>query len=186
MKIFLALESGINAINERIGRAVAWLAIVIVLVQFAIVILRYVFGIGSLFVQESMVYMFAVLFMACAGYTLLHDGHVRVDIFYRTASAKRKALVDLVGVVIFLIPVCLLVWIMSWPYVSASWAVFEGSRETSGIQAVFLLKSLIPLFAGLLGLQGLALAVRSGLFLLGLAGPARIDPADIDHTDGAV
>jgi TRAP-type mannitol/chloroaromatic compound transport system permease small subunit len=183
LKILLTLESGINAINEHIGRTVAWLAMVMVLVQFAIVILRYVFGIGSLFVQESMVYMFAVLFMASAGYTLRHDGHVRVDIFYRTASAKQKALVDLVGVVICLFPICLLIWIMSWPYVSASWAVFEGSRETSGIQAVFLLKSLIPMFAILLGLQGLALAIRSGLFLLGIAKP---DPADVDHTDGAV
>jgi len=118
--------------------------------------------------QESVVYMYAVIFMAGAAYTLLRDGHVRVDILYRGADRRRKALVNLCGVVIFLIPVSLLIWIKSFPYVASSWAVLEGSRETSGIPAVFVLKTFILVFAGLVLLQGISLAIRSVLILRGV------------------
>ncbi|MEX2009248.1 MAG: TRAP transporter small permease subunit, partial [Dongiaceae bacterium] len=101
----------------------------------------------------------------------LHDGHVRVDIFYRVASARRRALVDLVGVFVFLLPVCGLIWYVSWPYVAASWAVLEGSRETSGIQAVYLFKAAILAFCLLVGVQGLSLAARAALVLAGAAAP---------------
>ena len=166
MVSFLATTSRwIDAVNDAVGRAVSWLAIVMVLVQFVVVLMRHIFGLGSIMLQESVVYMNAVLFMVGAAYTLLRDGHVRVDILYRGASRRRQALVNLCGVVIFLIPVSLLIWIKSFPYVVTSWSVLEGSRETSGIPAVFLLKTVILVFAALVLLQGISLAIRSVLLL---------------------
>lgn len=163
----------IDAANDWIGRTVAWLAVFMVLVQFSAVVLRYVFGIGSIWMQESVIYMHAFLFMVGAGYTLLQGGHVRVDIFYREAPPKRKALTDLIGVFVFLIPVCVTIWLFSWGYVVRSWEVLEGSKETSGIQGVFLLKSAILVFAALVTLQGISLAARS---LLVLAGSKTLPP----------
>ena len=165
MSFLLSVARGIDGLNENVGKAVAWLVLLMVIVQFAVVILRYVFGIGSIFLQESIIYLHAVVFMLGAGYTLLHSGHVRVDIFYREASPRRKAVVDLLGVVVFLVPVCALIWWASWPYVGSSWRVFEGSRETSGIQAVFLLKTVILVFVALVVLQGISMAIRSLLTL---------------------
>ena len=159
----------VDAANERIGRAVAWLALLMVLMQFVVVVMRYVFGLGSVKMQESIVYMHAAVFMLAAGYTLLHDGHVRCDIFYSAATARQRAMIDLLGVAIFLLPVTLLIVWMAWPYVAAAWAVREGSPEGSlGIPGVYLLKSVILLFAALLILQGLALAARSALRLAGI------------------
>ena len=169
MSLLATLSRKIDAVNDVVGRAVSWLAIVMVLVQFAVVLMRYIFGLGSIMMQESVVYMYAVIFMAGAGYTLLRDGHVRIDIFYRGANQRRKALVNLGGVVIFLIPVSLLIWIKSFPYVASSWRVLEGSKETSGIPAVFVLKSFILVFAALMLLQGVSLAIRSLLILGGRA-----------------
>jgi TRAP-type mannitol/chloroaromatic compound transport system permease small subunit len=139
-----------------------------VLVEFTVVLMRYVFGIGSVKMQESIVYMHATVFMVAAGYTLLHNGHVRCDIFYAAAPPRRKALIDLIGVFVFLLPMCALIaWVAS-PYVAAAWAVREGSPEGSlGIPGVFLLKTIILVFAGLLALQGIALALHSALRLAG-------------------
>jgi len=157
----------IDAINERIGRVVSWLALFMVLVQFIVVVMRYVFGIGSIFMQESIVYMHAIVFLGAAGYTLLHDGHVRVDIFYGSASPRRKAQINLLGVLIFLWPVCILTLNVSERFVTSSWAVLEGSPEGSGIPAVFLLKTVIPVAIFLLMLQGFSLAVKSLAVILG-------------------
>lgn len=165
----------IDALNERIGRFTAWFALVMVLLQFAVVVLRYVFGFGSIFMQEGVIYLHAGLFLLGAGYTLLHGGHVRVDIFYREASPKRRAFVDLVGSALFLLPVCVIIAWASWSYVGQSWQNFEGSKETSGIPAVFILKSIILAFVVLVSLQGISLALRSCLTLLGapIAGAER-------------
>jgi len=157
----------IDLLNERLGRAIAWLALVMVLVQFAVVVLRYMFGFGSIMMQESVVYPHGILFMAGAGYTLLHGGHVRVDVFYRDASPRTRALVDLIGVVIFLLPVCALIWWGSWSYIHTSWQVLEGSRETSGIQAVYLLKTTILVFTVLMALQGIAMGLRALMVIKG-------------------
>jgi len=170
----------VDWINDHVGRTISWVALIMVLVQFLVVGMRYIFGIGSVFLQESVIYMHGTLFMVGAAYTLLHNGHVRVDILYREASAKRKALVDLVGVFLFLLPVSILVWIVAEPYVAQSWAIREGSKETSGIQGIFLLKTLILIFATLLPLQGLALAARSVLTLSGLKPPQTTGPATED------
>jgi TRAP-type mannitol/chloroaromatic compound transport system permease small subunit len=179
---FLETVAGVvDKINDHIGRGVAWLALIMVLVQFAVVVMRYVFGISYLMVQESIVYMHALVFLIASGYTLLHDEHVRIDILYGNISRKRKALIDFVGVFVILLPVCVLIWFTAWPYVSASWSVFEGSPETSGIPGVFLLKSAILLATILLAIQGISLAVRSLFVMMGIE-PRR---APVDESEKA-
>jgi len=143
------------------GRGVIWLLLAMALVQFGVVILRYIFGINRIFMQESITYMHGAVFLVAAGYALLTNDHVRVDIFYRDAPARRKALVDFLGTYFFLFPICLLLLWTASPYVANSWAVGEGSNEASGIQALFILKSLIPGFAMLLSMAGFTLALRA-------------------------
>lgn len=147
------------------GRWVRWLALVLVLLQFAIVVARYALGVGSVFAQEMLLYMHAALFLLGASYTLRHDGHVRVDVFYRDASPRRKAAIDMAGVYLFLLPMCAVVAWTGAPYVERSWAVFEGSKETSGIPFVYGLKTLILLFAAFVALQGVSMANRAALRL---------------------
>lgn len=161
-----ALVNLITAVNRTIGKGCAWLALGIVLVQFTVVLMRYVFGIGSIWMQESITYMHGFLFMLAAAYTLSVDGHVRVDIFYREANPRFKALVDLLGSIFFLLPMCAVIVWWSWDYVANSWAIWEGSQEASGIQGRYLQKSAIIAFAVLLGLQGVAVVLR-GLLALG-------------------
>lgn len=166
----------IDGFSDRLGRAVSWIALFMVLVQFAVVIMRYVFGVGSIWMQESIIYMHGLVFMLAAGYTLLHDEHVRVDIFYREASPKYKAAVNLIGTVLFLWPMCWLTWDAAYPYVSLSWTIREGSMETSGIPAVYLLKSVILVFAVLVAVQGLSLALHAIRTLLGRENMAQDAP----------
>ena len=171
MNVLARMVRLIDAINDTCGRAVAWMAVAMVLVQFVVVLLRYTFGYGSILLQESVIYLHAILFMLGAGYTLLYNGHVRVDIFYREASPRQKAKVDLFGSLCFVLPVTILIAWASETYIVSSWSVFEGSRETSGIQAVFLLKTTLWAFCALVGLQGLSMAARSFLFLGGIEVP---------------
>ncbi len=171
MSALYSLSRAIDRLNDAIGRAVAWFALLMVLIQFVVVVLRYVFGVGSIFLQESIVYLHGTMFMVGAGYTLLYDGHVRVDVFYRAASTRYKAMVNLIGVVIFLLPVCALITAYAWPYVANAWAVREGSIESSGIQGVFLLKTMILAFTGLVALQGISLALKSAMSLAGRTPP---------------
>ncbi|MCG8097612.1 MAG: TRAP transporter small permease subunit, partial [Candidatus Thiodiazotropha taylori] len=127
----------------------------------AVVVLRYVFQLGWIWLQESVTFMHAALFLVGAAYTLKHEGHVRVDILYRKFSERGRAWVDLLGTLTLLLPVCLFIFFVSWDYVAKSWALFEGSREVGGLEGVFLLKSLILVMAVLLVLQGISLAIRS-------------------------
>jgi len=157
----------IDSLTAVIGHAVAWCLLAMVIVQVVVVLLRYVLGFGSIWLQETIIYAHATLFMLAAAWTLQQGGHVRVDIFYVDASPRRKAQVDLFGAIVFLLPFSIaLVW-LSAPYVARSWAILEHSRETSGLPLVFLLKTLIPLFALLLGLQGLGQAIRAVIVLIG-------------------
>ena len=162
-----AFSNFIDTLNEYVGRLVAWLTFVMVLVTFLIVVLRYGFDFGLIAMQESVVYMHAFVFMAAAAYTLKHNDHVRVDIFYRALSPAAQAWIDLLGSLILLLPLCGFILWSSWAYVLQSWQLLEGSREAGGLPLVFLLKSLIPLLAVLLFLQGLSLTVRSLLVLAG-------------------
>lgn len=157
----------LDLVNATVGRSVRWLAIVLVLVQFGVVVLRYVFGTSFMALQESVVYVHATIFMLGAGYTLLHDGHVRVDIFYGEASPRRKAAIDLFGTLVLLIPSCLVMLHFTWGFVVQSWRILEGPLSVGGLPAVFLLKSLLPAFAGLLLVQAAALALKNLLVLSG-------------------
>jgi TRAP-type mannitol/chloroaromatic compound transport system permease small subunit len=172
-----AAARAIDALNERVGRAVAWLTLAMVLVAFGVVVLRYVFDIGFVRLQESYVWMHGAIFMLGAGYTLLHQGHVRVDVIYRGASPRYRAWVDLLGVLLLLGPMLVTLWLVAWPYVGASWSRLEGSREAGGLPGLFLLKSVILMFCLLLGLQGLSLAIRSLLVLAGRDDPQPEAPA---------
>ena len=163
------LAATIDRLNAAIGRIVMWLVVALVLAQFSVVILRYVFAVGSVALQESIWYMHATLFLAGAGYALREDAHVRVDLFYRDMSPRKKALVDLLGTLFLLLPLAVAIVWLSWGYVLAAWRVREGSTEVSGLPFLFLLKSMIWVFAVLVGLQGLALAMRAALFLAGAA-----------------
>ena len=167
------LTSLFTAIAEHTGRAAMWLVIVMALVQFTVVILRYVFGLNFIAMQESITYMHGAVFLLAAGYAFLTDDHVRVDIFYREAPPRRKALVNLAGVYLFLFPFCLLILWTSAPYAAQAWSVREGSTEQSGIQGVFLLKSLIPLFAALLTMAGFVVAAEAAKTLRRVEGEAR-------------
>ncbi|RMD63587.1 MAG: TRAP transporter small permease subunit [Alphaproteobacteria bacterium] len=138
-----------------------------VLVTFAVVVLRYVFAIGWVWLQESYVWMHGIVFMVGAGYTLLHNGHVRVDVFYRPAGMRYRALVDLFGSFLLLLPMIVLVFVVGFDYVASSWSMLEESREAGGLPGLFLLKSVILVFCVLTGLQGLSLAARSFLVLRG-------------------
>ncbi len=155
------LSSSIDHINKTIGRYTAWLILGIVLLQFLIVLMRYIFGVGSIFVQEMIIYQHGFVIMISAAFTLFIDGHVRLDIFYRVANVRIKSIINITGVICFLFPMCIIVWIYSWPYVFQSWRVFEGSKETSGIPGVFLLKTTVLIFAVLLFLQGISLLIKS-------------------------
>lgn len=166
MKALAALLDGVNRI---VGTAVAWFVLAMVLVQFAVVLARYVFGVGSLWAQESIVYMHGFLFMLAAAYTLSQDGHVRVDIFYRGASIRQRTVVDVLGALFLLIPVSIVIVWASWGYVANSWRILEGSRESSGIPGVFLLKTAIPVFGVMMAAQGLVMVLRGLLVLTGRA-----------------
>lgn len=151
----------IDTLNEWTGRAVAWCTLAMVLVTFVVVVLRYLFGIGSIALQESITYFHALVFMLGAAYALKHDAHVRVDVLYHRWSVRRCACVNIAGTVIFLFPVAFLLFYTSADYVADAWSVRESSREAGGLPWVYLLKTVIPVTALLLALQGLALLLRS-------------------------
>lgn len=157
----LKLVQKLENINEWVGRLIAWLTLLIVLVTFLVVILRYGFNFGSIALQESTSYFHAFVFMLGAAYTLKHDGHVRVDIFYRKMNKTKKAWVDLLGTVLLLFPVCLFILISSWDYVFVSWGLFEESGEAGGLAYVYILKTALLIMPILLMLQGTALVLRN-------------------------
>ena len=164
-----AIVVGIDRLTAAIGRAVSWCLLGMGIVQVTVVLMRYVLGLGSIWLSETILYAHATLFMGAAAWTLQQGGHVRVDIFYAGASPRTRALVDLAGALLLLLP---FVGVLAWfalPYVARSWAILERSPEASGLPLVFLLKTLILLFALLLGLQGIAQAARASLTLIGAA-----------------
>ncbi len=152
----IGIADAIERLVEWSGRAVSWLTLLMVIVTFAVVVLRYLFDIGWIALQESITYMHASVFLIGAAYTLKQEAHVRVDIFYIRFSDRARAWVDLCGALFMLMPFMFFIAWMSWEYVAASWDVFEGSREAGGLPGVFLLKSLILLMSFLLMLQACA------------------------------
>ena len=158
-----ALSTLIDRVSEATGRAASWLTLAMVIVSFAIVIIRYVFDSGFIWLQESLTWMHAAVFMLGTAYTLQRDEHVRVDIFYREMSLKRRAIVNLLGVLFFIFPLCLLFVIEGFDYVFASWSIHEVSRNAGGLPYPFvpLLKSALLMMPIAVALQGLSLALRS-------------------------
>jgi TRAP-type mannitol/chloroaromatic compound transport system permease small subunit len=157
----LAFAGRIDRLTAAIGRTVAWACLLVVVVQFTVVVMRYLFGLGSIWLTETVIYSHAALFMLASAWTLREGGHVRVDIFYADASPQRRALIDLCGALLLLLPFILVLLWFSLPYVARSWTILETSRETSGLPFVYLLKTLIPAFALLMALQGISQAIRA-------------------------
>ena len=161
MKILGNILKTINCFTGWVGRFIAWLCLLLVVLTVSVVLLRYLFGMGSIAVQESVTYVHSMIFMLGLAVALQRGGHVRVDIFYRNFSERRKALVDLLGGVFFLLPFCGLILLSSWDYVLASWAIKETSAESGGIAAVYLLKTLMILMPITLALQGISQILTS-------------------------
>jgi len=156
-----AVLRGIDRVNDRVGRWSAWLALLLVLVTMTDVVMRYLFRISFVFVQELEWHLFALIFLITAGYAHLLDSHVRVDIFYVRLRPRTQAWIDLVCGIVFLLPaVFMLVW-SSIPFVAASVKDVEGSPDPGGIPFRFVLKAVIPLAFLLLGLQGISEIVKS-------------------------
>ncbi len=162
----------LDTLAEWTGRSVAWLTYGMVLATLLVVVLRYGFSVSITALSESVAYQFAMIFMLGAAYTLKHDDHVRVDLFYRRLSAKGQAWVNLAGTLLFLVPVMSLIFWISSDYVLASWSLHEGSREGGGLPFVYLLKTLLWLMPALMLLQGLAEFLRSIAILRGDMAPA--------------
>ena len=157
----------VDRTNEHLGKFAAWSAFALVITQFGIVLMNHLYSEGSIAIQESLTYMHSLLFLGAAGYTLLHNGHVRVDILYSSLTRERRAYVNLAGTLIILFPVLLMIGFYALPYVNASWQIFEGSTESSGLHLVFILKSLILLFVTSTLLQGMSVSVHSVIVIAG-------------------
>lgn len=168
---------GIDRVTDLTGRAASRLVVPMVAVAFAVVVLRYGVGIGMVWMQELYVWLHSSIFMLAAAYNLLHEGHVRVDVFRRRMRARTRALVDLIGCVLLLAPVVGVVWWFSYGFVARSWRAGEISSMPGGMHGVYLHKSVILVFCVLVGLQGVALAIRSWLALRGAASTGTTDGA---------
>lgn len=155
------VATGIEHLIDFSGRAVSWLTLLMVVITFIIVVFRYVFDIGWISLQESITYLHAMVFLIGAAYTMQHESHVRVDIFYSCFNQTTRAWIDLCGALFMLLPFMLFLCWVSWEYVAESWGVMEGSREAGGLPGVYLLKSLILVMAGTLTLQAISQVIRS-------------------------
>ncbi len=153
----------IDRVSTFLGKAASWLTLFMVLITFVVVVMRYVFDAGLIWLQESVTWMHAAVFMLGAAYTLQQEEHVRVDVFYRTMSARRRAWVDATGVVLFIWPLCLFLAWKSFDFVTASWGLREASRESGGLPypMVPLLKSVLLVMPVAVALQGASLFMRS-------------------------
>ncbi len=171
MKFLKAVSRWIDNLNAWVGWVVAWVTLGLVLVVFTDVVMRYVFDTSYVFTQELEWHLFAFIFLIGGGYTLLHDGHVRVDFIYQRLGYKGQAWVNLIGVLLLLIPGCLLIIITSWNFVYKSWSIMEVSPDPGGIPMRFLLKGCIPAGFAFLLLQGISLGIHSLLQIVGLELP---------------
>ena len=161
MKTLLNIADKIDGFNLRLGKALSVLVIVLILVQFALIVMSANFRVGSIMMQESLLYINSLMFLGAAGFTLLRDRHVRVDIYYRDAPDHKKARTNFYGTLLLLAPFLIFLWVIALPYVISSWANLEASFETSGLPIVYIFKSFILLFTFSLSIQGISLAIRS-------------------------
>lgn len=165
MAYLAILMRAINRINIIVGHTFSWLAVGIFVLCFWVVIERYFFGNTRLWMQDLYVWMNGAMFTAVAAFALYRNDHVRVDIFFRTASTRRKAIMDMIGVCLFLLPFMYIVWTYSFTNVARSWERFEASANVGGMPGLFVLRTFILAFAGLVAMQGIAMLIRSILIL---------------------
>jgi TRAP-type mannitol/chloroaromatic compound transport system permease small subunit len=168
MNALKTVSCWIDTLNEWVGRGVAWITAGLVMVVFVDVLMRYILNTSFVFTQELEWHLFGFIFLIGAGYTLLHDGHVRVDIIYQRLGLKGQAWINLLGVIFFLIPGCLMVMITSWKFVANSFMIMEGSPDPGGIPFRFIIKGCIPAGFFLLLIQGLSLGMHSLMRILGI------------------
>ena len=171
MGILTRLIRGIDSINRLVGHLAGWVALAMVLVVVTDVVMRYLFDTTFVFVQELEWHLFGVMFLLGAGYTLLQDDHVRVDVLYQRFSPKTRAWINLIGVLLFLLPGCLMVLETSWSFFQNSLAMGEGSPDPGGIPARYVLKFFIPLGFALLTLQGVSMGLKNLLVICGCPYP---------------
>jgi TRAP-type mannitol/chloroaromatic compound transport system permease small subunit len=166
----------IEAINDRIGRALALLVWITAVTCAVVVFLRYMMHVSFVWMQELYVWTHAIVFMVGVGYAMRRDAHVRVDIFYQNWSSRTRALVEIFGMLAFTLPwVIVLAW-LGWPYIRASWAIAEGASQPGGLAYTYLLKTVVLVFCVAVGLQGLAIIARSTLTLCGDPPPSQAEP----------
>ncbi|GAB5467973.1 MAG: TRAP transporter small permease subunit [Rhodospirillales bacterium] len=170
LRLLLIVVDGLTAL---VGRVFGGLVLAMVVLTFTNVLLRFLFGVSFVMLYEANLYAFGMVITACAAWALLRDEHVRVDVFYRLASPRRKAAIDLFGVCCFMAPLLWLIWYRGLPYVERSWMLQEGSQAASGIPGIYILKTFILLFAASLALQGLSMAIKAIAVLAGR--PLRAD-----------
>lgn len=166
----------VDRINGAIGITVSWLMLPVVLIAFTVVFLRYAVGKGFPWLQESYIWLHGFAFMLAAAWVLREGGHVRVDLFYRRCSARTRAWLDLFGVFVFMLPMLGMILYTSWPLLQRSWRIAEKSPTADGLESLYLLKTAVPIFCVLVGLQGLAMAARCVLTIVGredLVAPAK-------------
>lgn len=176
MSWLLRAAGAVSSFNLRMGRAVSWLSLAMVLIYFMVVLLRYLFSTGSIALQESVTYLHAMVFMLAAAWTLTRDAHVRVDIFYARWSQRGKDWADLAGSLLLLLPVSVFLLLASIEFVSESWRVRETSGQPGGLAYVYLLKTLILVMSVQLLLQSLAQAIHLVARLRGVTHPSSGNP----------
>lgn len=167
MRVLAGFVRVAEAVNDVVGRSVAYLTLATVLICATVVVIRYAFHTGFIWLQELFVWTHAVAFMLGAGYTLMVNRHVRVDIVYATRSEQTRAWLDLLSTVVFLFPWIFVLWYFAWPYVAASWELGEESPQVGGMPGLYLLKSVLLIFCVLMFLQGLAICARCALVIGG-------------------
>jgi len=167
MKLLLALSRGIDALNERVGRVVLWLILVMALVSATNAMFRYLLNLSSNAWLELQWYLFAAVFLLCAGYTLLHDEHIRIDVVASRLSRRTQVWIDIFGTVFFLLPMSTFILWLSWPMFANAWVSQEMSSNAGGLIR-WPARLLIPAGFFLLSLQGVSELVKRIAFLRGL------------------
>ena len=167
MNFLLKISNLIDTLNKYVGKIVSWATLLMVLVVFIDVVMRYAFKKSFVFTQELEWHIFAFVFLIGAGFTLLNDGHVRVDVIYQGLTPKGKAWVNFIGVLLFLLPGCFMIITTSFNFVYNSWSVLECSPDPGGIPYRFIVKSFIPIGFILIMLQGISLGIKSFGVIIG-------------------
>jgi len=165
MRALATVVRMISGLNAIVGNIFSWLSLGIVIICFTVVVQRYVFATSYVWMQDLYIWLNGAMFTAVSGFALMRGDHVRVDIFYRPASVRKKAMVDLIGSILFLLPFCAVVYSYSMPFVKRAWSYTEGSANVGGMPGLYILKSFIIVFVVLLALQGIAMIARSILVL---------------------